>query len=189
MPANFTETEKQEILTRLYEKGYESLKQLGLKKMNIRLLTAATGIATGTFYHFFSSKEDFVLCLIRKKRLESLNAFTALADKYPDGIPYEETCHFFYENLKNNNIYQYLTSDEYELLLQKCQDAADHAPSLTAEFIMSKLATKKGPKEYAVFNQSYDILIIGTSNPASIDTSLLDQALEPMVAAACPILF
>lgn len=189
MPANFTETEKQEIFGRLYDEGYTFLKKAGLKNLNIRALAKATGIATGTFYNFFPSKEEFIFQLILKKRNESFDAFTSLAKNYPQGIPYEEACNFFYQNLKNNNIYQYLSADECNMLINKFQPKANEQSTLTAEFIMSKLATNKGIKEYALFNQSYNILIIGTSDISKINTSVFDDTLKPMVAAACRILY
>ena len=147
MPANFTETEKQTIFSKLYEEGYKALEKYGLKKMNIRDLAKAVGIASGTFYNFFPGKEDFVYHLILKKREDSLSAFIGLSEKYPNGIPYSETCLFFYQNLKNNNIYQFLTEDECNMLIKKFHKNEDEHFSLTAEFIMSKLATNKGEKE------------------------------------------
>ena len=189
MPANFTETEKQAIFSKLYEEGYKALEKCGLKKMNIRDLAKAVGIATGTFYNFFPGKEDFVYHLILKKREDSLSAFTNLSTKYPDGIPYSEASSFFYQNLKNNNIYQFLTEDECNMLIKKFHPDEDKHFLLTAEFIMSKLATDKGQQEYALFNESYKILIIGTSDSSKINRKLLDSTLKPMVETACRLLY
>ena len=75
------------------------------------------------------------------------------------------------------------------MLINKFQPKANEQSTLTAEFIMSKLATNKGIKEYALFNQSYNILIIGTSDISKINTSVFDDTLKPMVAAACRILY
>lgn len=189
MPANFTEMEKQKIFTKLYEEGYKALQTYGFKKMNIRHLAKAVGIATGTFYNFFPGKEDFVYHLILKKRDDSLSAFTRLSDKYPNGIPCSEASMFFYQNLKNNNIYQFLTEEECNLLIDKLHpDTNDHLP-LTGEFIMSRLATDKGENEYSLFSESYKILIIGTSDTGKINNTLLDITLKPMVEAACQLLY
>lgn len=189
MPANFTAMEKQTIFSKLDEEGYKALKKCGLKKLNIRDLAKAVGIATGTFYNFFPSKEDFVYHLILKKREDSLAAFMHLAEQYPEGIPYSEASSFFYQNLKNNNIYQYLTEDECNMLIKKSHSKTVEHSALTAEFVMSKLATSKDVKDYFLFNESYKILIIGTSDTSKINSALFDESLKPMVEAACRLLY
>lgn len=52
------------IVERIFREGYTLLKQKGMRKMSILDITRAVDIATGTFYHYFPTKEDFVYQMI-----------------------------------------------------------------------------------------------------------------------------
>ncbi|MFC7443067.1 TetR/AcrR family transcriptional regulator [Laceyella putida] len=58
MGKKFTEREKEQIRLQLLEIGKNMFGIFGLKKTSIASLTKAVGIAQGTFYLFFSSKEE-----------------------------------------------------------------------------------------------------------------------------------
>jgi len=58
MPKTFTEKEKEIIRNILIQKGKELFSTYGLRKTSINELTKAAGIAQGTFYTFFDSKEE-----------------------------------------------------------------------------------------------------------------------------------
>jgi AcrR family transcriptional regulator len=57
MPRAFTDTEKQTIRARLMEAGRACFLRYGLKKTTIEDLVKPAGIAKGSFYLFFESKE------------------------------------------------------------------------------------------------------------------------------------
>lgn len=61
MPTAFTDEELEHIRSALIQAGIRLSKELGLQKMSVEKLTSAVGIAKGSFYMFFGSKEDFIL--------------------------------------------------------------------------------------------------------------------------------
>ena len=61
MPTAFTDEKLEHIRSALIQAGIRLSKELGLQKMSVEKLTAAVGIAKGSFYMFFGSKEDFIL--------------------------------------------------------------------------------------------------------------------------------
>lgn len=61
MPNAFTEEESKRIRQELILAGIRLSKELGVQKMSVEKLTSAVGIAKGSFYLFFGSKEDFIL--------------------------------------------------------------------------------------------------------------------------------
>lgn len=61
MPIAFTDEEMKRIRSKLITAGIRLSRELGLHKMSIEKLTEAVGIAKGSFYLFFGSKEDFIL--------------------------------------------------------------------------------------------------------------------------------
>lgn len=61
MPTAFTDEEMKRIRSELIHAGIRLSKELGLQRMSVERLTSAVGIAKGSFYLFFGSKEDFIL--------------------------------------------------------------------------------------------------------------------------------
>ena len=80
MPTAFTDEEIRQIRIELMQAGIRISKELGLQRMSVEKLTEAVGIAKGSFYLFFSSKEEFILAIAgyaggetQKKLLSKLN--------------------------------------------------------------------------------------------------------------------
>lgn len=65
MAGGFSEKQRAEVRKALIEAGGVLGCSLGLKKMTVAMVAKKAGVAVGTFYNFFASKEDFVLALIR----------------------------------------------------------------------------------------------------------------------------
>jgi AcrR family transcriptional regulator len=72
MPKIYSNERKLEIKEQLFDAGLELIQQSGLKGMNIDVLTKKVGIAQGTFYNFFASKEILVFYLVKRYQ-EQLN--------------------------------------------------------------------------------------------------------------------
>lgn len=64
MPASFTREQQEEIREQLFHAGIRLSRALGMQRMTVSKLTAACGIAKGSFYSFYKSKEEFILALI-----------------------------------------------------------------------------------------------------------------------------
>ncbi|MTI84328.1 MAG: TetR/AcrR family transcriptional regulator [Firmicutes bacterium] len=65
--AKFTESEKDQIRQCLLTKGKELFIQYGLDKTSIDELVQACGIAKGSFYKFFSSKEELFYVILQNQ--------------------------------------------------------------------------------------------------------------------------
>ena len=65
MAGGFTETEREVIRNKLLTSGYELSTEIGLKKMTIAMIAKESGVSVGSFYNFYSSKEEFVVAMIR----------------------------------------------------------------------------------------------------------------------------
>lgn len=61
MPKIFSDTDKDYIRNALLENGRKALETSNYKTISVADIAAATGIAKGTFYNFFSSKESFFM--------------------------------------------------------------------------------------------------------------------------------
>lgn len=84
MPAHFTKEQQEDIRERLFQAGLELSRTIGVKKMTVSKLTKNCGIAKGSFYSFYESKEAFLIALIKytdSKKNELLTAKLSGRDK------------------------------------------------------------------------------------------------------------
>jgi AcrR family transcriptional regulator len=86
MAKAFTKSEKEQVRNNLLKKGREYFIRYGLKKTSIDDVARATGIAKGTFYTFFESKEAFFLAVHElseeKLRAELLNKLEEIKEPH-----------------------------------------------------------------------------------------------------------
>jgi len=146
LPKGFQDHEKQEIEQQLIEVGKEFFSTFGLKKTSIAQLTEAVGIAQGSFYIFFSSKEELYFHvlekeeeLLKQKLFNDLNQEPMTAAKFQQfllkAIQYVEQNSFMkriyltneleliMRKLPKEKIQEHIQKDEKELLplIQKWQ--------------------------------------------------------------------
>ena len=67
MPTEFTKQEKQRIRDTLIREGRRLFSRYGLKRTAIAELCRAAGIAKGSFYAFFTSKEDLFMAVLDRE--------------------------------------------------------------------------------------------------------------------------
>ncbi len=121
MVKGFNEKEKQIIRDTLLEKGKELFGTYGLKKTSITDLTKAAGIAQGSFYLFFNSKEElfFEIFEIEEEMIKSniIDFFKAnrVTKKY-----FKEALRRGLEMMRTNPIIKRVhMEDEYKILFRK----------------------------------------------------------------------
>jgi len=65
----FTDEQRKEINLKLINAGCDISTKVGLKKMTVAMITKEAGVAVGSFYNFYASKEEFVVAMIRDTEL------------------------------------------------------------------------------------------------------------------------
>lgn len=113
MPANFTEKQREEIRAKLLSVGYELIPELGLKKMKVSVIAARAEIATGTFYHFFPSKEAYVKALIDAQN-ETMNQQLLPLLQKTGKLSLPQALSWFRDSFRpENNLLMTLTTDDW----------------------------------------------------------------------------
>ena len=77
MAVGFTTEQRDEIQGKLIEAGFELSSTIGFKKMTIAKITEAAGVAVGSFYLFYDSKESFAKALIAEVEDRSMRGLMA----------------------------------------------------------------------------------------------------------------
>ena len=123
MAGGFTEKEREEIRKSLLNSGYELSTKIGLKKMTVAMIAKNTGVAVGTFYNFYASKEEFVIAMIRETEKGFEEKMISHFSK--DGtITLKKFLEVFRENFRpENNILLRMKLDDWVWLKSHVKDS------------------------------------------------------------------
>ncbi|WP_197260086.1 TetR/AcrR family transcriptional regulator [Paenibacillus dendritiformis] len=145
MPNIFDKETRERIRMKLLENGFERIKAYGLSKSSIEDIAKSAGIAKGTFYSFFKSKDEFVLELVQyerskmKQKLQNLIAEKGCLDK--EGVRrYLE--HLVYGD---HNVFAYLSADELAALSVRNgidTAASEHTVQRTTMMVLEAIPDK-----------------------------------------------
>ncbi|RXZ79617.1 TetR/AcrR family transcriptional regulator [Paenibacillaceae bacterium] len=115
MPRVFENIGRDKVREQLLEQGFELIKQHGLKKTSVSDIAKNSGIGTGTFYNFFSSKEEFVYQIVMYKRNIIKEHFNNLMQN--GKLDKEAFRNYLLEiYLSDHNIFDYINDSEIAIL-------------------------------------------------------------------------
>lgn len=122
----FTREEVGTIRKKLLKVGEKIFVEKGLRKANIKDFTSAVGIATGSFYNFFESKEALFLELWDIYNYEIFESQKNILKKQikENKLDIEEIIMMPFEVYKEKPAYMMIfeRNEEYEYLLRKISD-------------------------------------------------------------------
>jgi AcrR family transcriptional regulator len=148
MPRIYSDEKREELKKSLLAAALELIKRQGLRKMAISELTERVGIAQGTFYNFFPSKEMIVYELARSYqasldfRMDSLLARKGYLDRQDVGELYRDIM------LRDeDNVLRYLSPADLQTLMTRLP--GDYAQKLadSRERLEGNIARLKGGRK------------------------------------------
>ena len=115
MPKIYCEEKREEIRNKLMDSGLELIKQYGMKKMSIESITKQVGIAQGTFYNFYKSKE-ILIYHISKRYQEKKNSQINDLIKIKGYLERSDIKEFYYSMIlkDEDNVYRYLNREDIQ---------------------------------------------------------------------------
>ncbi len=147
MPVIFSDKDKERIRETLFKTGFERIKKYGCKKVLINEVAEDAGIAKGTFYNFFASKEEFIFEMIRYNRDRNRKK---AEEFFLRGNPTEErTRQFFLDKYLQEDIsIAYIKRDDLAWLFRKNPDKLEQVKSEAISFMGTLLEAilDKSPK-------------------------------------------
>ena len=180
MPKIFSETDRYNFRKALLENGRKALEKNCYKNISVADIAAETGIAKGTFYNFFSSKEIFFYEVMLKIRDENRRAITELIDN-----PTRENVYrFFYERYTTvKTVYDYFTPEEMKIIFRRLpdkQNESDENSVQLAKQLISVCADRTDIKAEVVVN----LMNIAASAAAQREFLLQDSYNETVAVIA-----
>lgn len=137
----FNDETREKIRIQLLEKGFTSIKLHGLKKTSVTDVANSAGIAAGTFYKFFDSKEEFVYQIVVYKRGRIKEYFSELSK---NGKLDREAFRKFLTKvtLEDNNLFDHLDDREIQILMARWPEEYwknNNNDEITAKWLLSSL--------------------------------------------------
>ena len=137
----FNDASREKIRIQLLENGFASIKLHGLKKTSVTDVANSAGIAAGTFYKFFVSKEEFIYQIVVYKRGRIKEYFSVLSK---NGKLDREAFRKFLTKitLEDNNLFDHLDEREMRMLTARWPEEYwknNNNDETTAEWLLSSL--------------------------------------------------
>ena len=185
----FTSEEKDYYLKQLFEKGRLIFSKYGIKKTTVEDLTKAVGIAKGSFYMFYKSKEDLFFYILTQEISElrqnlSLKLFQSNDEPY---LLVKKLLNRIIESLKTNPIIAISVSLEGKEILEREAIKKELKTYGDIKIGLQKLFTiliDKGiviPLDPNLIVNLVRTLFIVITNKDKLDEEFFDQTIELMI--------
>ncbi len=121
MPKIFNDKQREEMNRRILHEGRALFRKKGFLKTSVNEITDAVGIAKGTFYNFYDSKEALFMAVLGEFEKEK---FTMIDQCFThDGNPVKELESFLvlmYQSVAEEPIFQWLYQEKvFERIIKK----------------------------------------------------------------------
>ncbi|WP_055669307.1 TetR/AcrR family transcriptional regulator [Desnuesiella massiliensis] len=193
MTRAFNDREKEIIRQALIEKGRELFLSYGLKKTSIADITRAVGIAQGSFYIFFDSKEDlyFEILQIEEEKIRGSLIDEQLLNKKLTKEVFKLFLKEAFKAIESPLIKTLLIKEEYENLVRKLSeekvkqhlqnDSKEMLPLI--EYWQSQGIMKKIPAEIII--SSIRTLFIMSLHKKEIGEEIYEETISFYIEALC----
>lgn len=120
VPKIYSQEKRQEIREQIMDMGLKLIKQYGMRKMSIEQITKKVGIAQGTFYNFFDSKEMLVYGLANAYQ-ERINRKMEEIIQTKGYLDRENLRELFYGMIlkDEDNVYRFLKREDIQTFLTR----------------------------------------------------------------------
>ena len=152
LPKIFTGEDRDIIRRSLLENGRKAIEKDSYKNISVADIAAQTGIAKGTFYNFFSSKEEFfyeIMLIIRDENRREIEELMECPDR-------ERVYSFFYKRYTEvRTVYDYFTRDELNIIFRRLphkQTEADEDSVRLAKKLISVCTDSSAVRAEVVIN-------------------------------------
>lgn len=177
MPKIFSEQEREIIRMKLINAGMEELENKSYRNIAVDCLAAEVGIAKGTFYNFFPSKEAYfyaVMQFVKEKNRNELKELLLREKIQKDEIV---SC-LYHRYTKIKTVYDYFSPEEIKIIVRKLpnSDEADDSVEF-AEWICENLSVSDKEKKAKVIVNMCNIMAMAASNRDMLEPCAYEETI------------
>ena len=144
MPKIFSQEDRTVIREHLLAIGLQMLEEMPCQRISVDAVAAQAGIAKGTFYNFFPSKDRFFYAIAEKLMEEDRRQLEALLQNSPAGR--ERVGQYLRQRyLSGRNLYDYFTMEDLRRIMRTFPTEGDQPES--SRFVEKLLAREPVRRE------------------------------------------
>ena len=183
-PIIFKNEGRERAKNTMYENGYKLIKKHGIKKTLVEDITKVTGIAKGTFYNFFESKEMFIYEIIMYKRSCIKSRLNQII--LEKGRLDRESLKSFIIDLTfgDNNIYNYLNNEDIaalELKVPSSTSSKAFDQDIALMILNSIEVQDRNNCDYKIIANYIKILSLALSNKNKLNEEVLQPTIDLII--------
>lgn len=177
MPKIFSDQEREIIRMKLINAGMEELENKSYRNIAVDSLAAEVGIAKGTFYNFFPSKEAYfyaVMQFVKEKNRNELKELLLCEKIQKDEIV---SC-LYHRYTKIKTVYDYFSPEEIKIIVRKLPDSDEADDSVEfAEWICENLSVSDKEKKAKVIVNMCNIMAMAASNRDMLEPCAYEETI------------
>lgn len=186
MPAIFSERDKGELYERMIAEGCRLVREKGIRRLRVEDVTRAVGIAKGTFYSFFPSKERFVYAMMTEGRQDLMDLLGKLHDEH--GALGRGEMRTWLQAMwhSERNVYRMVTLEDYEWLMARLEPEASFDPAKDMQVMgaISELLEGVRPDcDWRVFANLQKALALALLGRANLHPDALEGTVDALIEA------
>lgn len=189
MPKIFSEEDREIIRSKLIANGIELLKTKRYRSISLDEITEKTGIAKGTFYNFFSSKESFFYEIMQKIKLENRIELKCVFENENTGRQAAED-YLFRRYTKSISVYSLFTPEEITLISRKIPNAEDDNDSIYfAESVLENFPEARKKCDAGVIVNMFNIMGMASANRNMLEEKYYCETVRLLAKATADYIF
>jgi len=185
MPKIFDDETREDIRAQMLDNGFSLIKRYGLKKTTIEDVTRASGVAKGTFYNFFKTKEEFVYQIVIYKRRLVKARYQEMVEQnenFVDRRLLREMLYFIVNG--EYNLITYLNHDDMAMLAARWPKEylvnAENDEKMLL-WILERAPHKRNSCDWRVFSNIFKIVAMGLAEREKLHQDALDATIDQFV--------
>lgn len=192
MPAIFNEEKRNQVRINLLENGFEHIKRFGFKRTSIEEVAKASGIAKGTFYNFFPSKEEFVASIILYKRGVFKREIEVLV--HEEGGLTRECIRKILKRMAfgDDNLYVYLAEEDLAVLVARAPKSfipMEEDVAMTTSALLNLIPDRRINCDWKVIANYVKIMVLTVINRKMLIEGAIDKNIDGIISLIIAYIF
>lgn len=185
MPAIFTHGQRDELARQMIDAGWDVLTRVGIRALRVEQIAAAAGIAKGTFYHFFSSKADFIYAMLMENRQRGVDELERRRADAGRPLTRDELREWFRLRWHGErNIFRLATADEYVYLVRSFPPERALDPAADAQlvrWIADEVVAAPGAVDVPAVENLQKVIAITLLNRSCLRPEALERTVDTII--------